>query len=411
MIRLAFTLVLLLASIWLGSQLNQDPGYLFIAINSWTLETTLWFALILISVLFLILYVSLATLQTVFRIPKHLQNWLDSRRIKKAQQKTNQGVIQFCEGHWLIAKKLLMNAIPTTTTPLLNYLLAAKAAAQLGDYNLCDYYLNEAESAEPQAVIAIKLQQAELQLANHQWQHATRTLEHLQSIAANHAYIIKLLAILYEETADWQKLLDLLPKIKQKKILPVQEFNRLQYQTYLELFRRKTKANDMIAIKNMFNNLPKILRKDITIIAEYSRYLLGINEQLQVETMLRRYLRKQFDPILILIYGELTATVARFAFVESLLKFQPNSAELLLSLGLLAKKQQLWGKAQQYLQASIAITPTTDAYLALGDIFEQLEEPDQSRANYRDGLLLTITTATNTIHKHLCNESGFVQPE
>lgn len=46
MIRILIIFIVLLASVWLGIQLNRDPGYILIAINQWTIETTLWVAII-----------------------------------------------------------------------------------------------------------------------------------------------------------------------------------------------------------------------------------------------------------------------------------------------------------------------------------------------------------------------------
>lgn len=46
MTRIIIALVVLLVAIVMGIQLSHDPGYLLIAINHWTIETTLWFAIL-----------------------------------------------------------------------------------------------------------------------------------------------------------------------------------------------------------------------------------------------------------------------------------------------------------------------------------------------------------------------------
>ena len=56
MIRLAQVFLLLLASAWLGVQLYHDPGYVLIAMNKWTIETTLGVAIPGLILLFLILH-------------------------------------------------------------------------------------------------------------------------------------------------------------------------------------------------------------------------------------------------------------------------------------------------------------------------------------------------------------------
>nr|WP_019218081.1 hypothetical protein [Legionella tunisiensis] len=54
MIRVLMIFLLLLASVYLGIQLNRDPGYLLIAINHWTVETTLLVAIFALIISFFI---------------------------------------------------------------------------------------------------------------------------------------------------------------------------------------------------------------------------------------------------------------------------------------------------------------------------------------------------------------------
>ena len=48
--------------------------------------------------------------------------------------------------------------------------------------------------------------------------------------------------------------------------------------------------------------------------------------------------------------------------------------------------QELWGKAQSYLEASIAIEPTYSAHLALAQLQEKLGNVDAARRHYRESL-------------------------
>ena len=53
------------------------------------------------------------------------------------------------------------------------------------------------------------------------------------------------------------------------------------------------------------------------------------------------------------------------------LKANPQDADLLLYLGRLAYSKQLWGKAQGYLEASLALQPGMQARLALAKVFDE----------------------------------------
>ena len=57
---------------------------------------------------------------------------------------------------------------------------------------------------------------------------------------------------------------------------------------------------------------------------------------------------------------------------ESWLKNHPEDGVLLMYLGELAYSKQLWGKAQSYFEASIAVKPTTQARLGLAKVFDEI---------------------------------------
>jgi HemY protein len=390
MMRLILICLLVLLSLYLGLQLQQEPGYVFISLHHWTVETTLWFSCFAVLILFFLFDVGLRLLLGLIHFPRRLNQQLKKRRIQKAQAKTRQGLIEFSEGYWQQAKTNLIHALPDSDTPLLNYLTAARAAQEMGDSQLRDNYLRQAQEAVPQAKIAVELTQAQLQLANHQWEQALATLRHLQDLAPHHPYVLKLLMHLYEEVKDWSQLIQLLPSLKSKRLLSSHEFQRVEKQAYLQSLHDLIKYNQNdTAISKFFTELPKHLRLDAQLVAAYSRYLIQQNQQLEAETLLRRALSKQFNDELIDLYGQLSHKNEQLAFAESLLKEHANSAALCLGLARLCKAQQLWGKAKVYCEKSLAISPSVAAYVVLGELLEQQNDLKAACIAYRHGHLFS----------------------
>ena len=70
-------------------------------------------------------------------------------------------------------------------------------------------------------------------------------------------------------------------------------------------------------------------------------------------------------------------------------KLAPD-AVLLLTLGRLCARQELWGKAQSYLDASISVEPMYSAYLVLAQLHDRLGNADAARRNYRESLDLAV---------------------
>ncbi|MDP3562773.1 MAG: heme biosynthesis HemY N-terminal domain-containing protein [Legionellaceae bacterium] len=386
--RILMTFIILLAAVYVGVNLQHDPGYLLIAVNHWTIETTLWVAIPALLVFILLFHTLITLFYKITRIPANWHAWRLNRQAKKAQAKTRQGLIEFNEGHWELAKKHLINALPNADMPLLNYLTAARAAQEMGEHTLRDNYLRQAQKSMPEARIAVELTQAQLQLANHQWEQALATLKHLQDLSPHHPYVLKLLMQLHEETRDWPQLIALLPMLKRYQILANHTFKQKQQYCYLQALNDLIKQNQDIAIKEFIQTLPKELKYDVDITASYASYLLTQQQDNQAEILLHKCLQKQADEQLIVLYGQIKSDVADLGFIESLLKNHPHSAVLNLCLGQLCVSRQLWGKARAYFEESIKLHPSSKAYAELGKLFEQLHEGTAACDAYREGLFL-----------------------
>ncbi|MCC5791899.1 MAG: protoporphyrinogen oxidase [Legionellaceae bacterium] len=386
--RLIIVFLLLLASVWFGIQLSHDPGYVLIAMNQWTLETTLWVGIMALITVAALLYLLLGLLRKINQSPSMLRRWCHKRHTRKARQKTRQGLIEFSEGYWSKAQKNLIKALPDAETPLLNYLTAARAAQELGNSTLRDHYLREAQQSMPEAKIAVELTQAQLQLANCQWEQALATLRHLQDLAPQHPHVIKLLLNLYEEVRDWAPLLNLLPKAKQQKIISDSHYQRLQHKASLHYLQDLIQHQDDNEISHFVASLPRTLSQDPEILFHYTQYLWKKGQEAEAEKLLRQHISKSYTPGLIDLYGKIHYKDKQLAFAESLQKKHPHCPHLLLCCGRLSKQQQLWGKARHYLEESIAQQPWPASYRELGELLESLGETREAMQAYKAGLAL-----------------------
>ncbi|MDF1647027.1 MAG: heme biosynthesis HemY N-terminal domain-containing protein [Legionellaceae bacterium] len=386
MMRIVFILLLLFASIGLGVQLHGDPGYILIAFRHWTIESTLWVALFGLFILFVIFHLFLLFYRTAAYLPSSLQHWRLKHRAERAQNKTTQGLIEFSEGYWKAAKNHLIQALPHTETPLINYLIAARAAQELGNTKQRDNYLREAQKSMPSAKIAVELTQAQLQLAHKQWEQALATLRHLHDLAPKHPYVLKLLAHLYEAIEDWPNLITLLPHLTRNHVLPEQKLTALTYRTYLGEVHHLIEQQAWAKLNTCIDKLPKALKYNPELITAYARALMTQKENIQAEICLRRTLQKNLDPSLLQAYSELPACTVRIHAIESLLKHHAHSATLHRCLGELYTTLQLWGKAQTHLEKSLQLKASPETYHALGQLLETLKDTPAAFEAYKSGL-------------------------
>jgi HemY protein len=390
--RFIWMLIILIFSVWLGLQVAKDPGLAFFSYRNWSVEMPLWFALLGFLAFFFVCYSLARFFNQIDSSLYRWKNWLKWRRKNKSYSKTNRGLVEGLEGNWKNAEYYLKEGLAQSDAPLLNYLALAKSAQEQKAYDRRDMYLRKAHAAAPQADVAIGLTQAQLQLSQGQLEQALATLDHLRSVAPQHAFVLKLLERVYIHLGDWKNLLTLLPSLYKAKVLTREQLAQLELKTYLELLRSSAgRADNLSSIQALWRSIPKKLQSNPQLIDCYATELMNYPEQAdEIEALVYKTLKKSWDDRLGRLYGSLAITDSKkqLSHGEHLLKYYDKQAVLLFTLGRLAMRCQLWGKARTYFEESLALEASRDAYAEYGKLLEQLGDTTAAMQSYRDGLEL-----------------------
>lgn len=399
--RMLILVWLFLVAGGLGALLiRKDNGYALLSWDVWTVETSLAMLLLIVLVLFTAVYLLIRFMARVFDTPTRLQGWRRRRKTRRAGQSLTRGLLQLAEGEWEKSEHSLVQYAEQSETPLLNYLVAAKAAQCQGAHDRRDTYIRLAHQHMPSADVAVSLTQAELQLADEQLEMALATLIHLRAIAPRHRYVLRLVAQLYERLGDWDKLLELLPQLRKYNVLDDEQLAQLEIKAHVAL---QDQAAGKGTLEQAWRQLPKSLKQDQRLLLNYATHLHRLKQDTIAEPLLRSWLEKGWDQQLVLLYGLLNGEdlTRQLKCAEALLQQQPLDPVLLLTLGRLSLKDKLWGKAKSYLEASIDASGPVEAYQELGHLLEAMGEPDKALAAYRAGIGKTATANTINLPKNL----------
>lgn len=391
--RIIICFLALLFSVWLGIIMYRHPGYVLVSYQNWSVETSLWFAVVTLAVLFLLFYMLLRFSSGVKSIAIRIKQWFSNRRKRKARIQTTLGLYDFAEGNWKLAEKKLVRAAKYSDMPLINYLAAAFMAQRQYALARRDNYLLLAQKSDVDHPIVVGLTQARLQIFNRQWEEALATLQHLHQLRPKNAFILQLLEQAHFELKDWIGLKILLPVLRKRRAFSIEEINQLELKVYNELLLL-SKTNDTIEIK--WNELPRYLQKQPVLVAIYVEYLLANNKTEEAEDVLKVVLHKTLDERLLELYAVLPSNnpIKKIARAEKWLKKNPENAVLLLCLGRICKQQKLWGKARQYLEKSLRLGATPAVYSELGQIMETQNDLRGALDLYNKGLQVIIAKKT-----------------
>lgn len=386
--RLIVLLLFLFASVWFGLTIMQHPGYVFVVYQPWMMQMPLWFALIALFIAFLFFYFLINSIDRLRFLWYRIKNWLRFRREHRSYSKTHLGLAALIEGRWKKAEHLLLAGVNQTIDPLMNYLGAATAAHEQGAYDRREHYIQTAYRVAPGAELAIGITQAELELKQDQLEHAAATLNHLLEVSPNHPRVLALLEKVCVRSADWTRLQALLPRMRKSKLLTKEQSEIFEKNVYCEMLRQP-KIKSLDSLYQIWNEIPRSSKKNADIAYAYVGQLLQLgNSTRDVEDIIRGILKSNWHGEMVAVYGKLPFDNLnrQLVIVGAWLNMYGPKPEILLTLGRLCVRVQLWGKAKDYFERCLAQGPNPIASLEYGKLLEQLGEQEEAMKKYRAAL-------------------------
>ena len=366
---------------------SDYPGYVRIYVGNWLVDIKLWVALALNIFILVTAMIAVSLLRRVFQ-SKKLWSWFGQSGSKRAQQKTERGLIALLEGNWSSANKLLSRSASKSDAPLINYLAAAHAAHELGDIKEAELHLKKAYEDTSDSEFAVGIAQAQIQLQQNQLEQCLATLLRLKKQQENHPLVLKLLKNVYLRLEDWQQLLNLIPALKKITKTSGNSLEKPESLAWQKLFVQKTDElrhqrnldSSAEILAALWKKMPDTLRFEPSLIETYAKQLIRLNNEGECEILLRKILSQHWDDNLIALYGVVNGknTSEQLINAENWLKQKPNNANLLLALGRLSLRNELWGKALEYFEASNRLQPNKQSYAELCRLSMNMNKNDQA---------------------------------
>ncbi|MEM1110874.1 MAG: heme biosynthesis HemY N-terminal domain-containing protein [Pseudomonadota bacterium] len=385
---LLLALFALFAGVGVVALIETDPGYVLIAYGNYTLESSLWVFLVLFALFTGLLYLLLRLLRRLLASNRTLMGWLGGRRARVSQRLTTRGLINVIEGNWIRARRQLLRGAVNNESPLLNYLMAARASFELGEMDKVREYLGAAEDSDAEAGIAVELTQAELKLAGGQYEQALATLVRARRNAGKHPQVLGLLARAYRGLEDWDSLESLLPELSKYGVYDQAQMDALSRELYDH--QLQAAAGNVAGLASRWQAVPANLKTDEAMQTAYVEALLSCEAYDEAAKFLQKSLKKQWLSQLARCYGGLQGQrLPKYrAQAEAWLSAHGKDRNLLMALGRLCCREEQWSKAREYFEKAHELEATPEVCAELGRLLSAMGEPRPAGAYFREGLLL-----------------------
>lgn len=361
-----------------------EPGYVVINFRGYIVEMSVP-GLVLV---FLLTLLAIWLAIRIVRAPRQLGEAAANFRGRRAGRQFTRGLIEIAEGNHAKGERMLTRGARRADAPLLNYLAAARAAQLQNQDERRDNWLKLAYEEAPEATNAVLLTQAELQIAHEQYEQALATLRQLDEEEAGNGQAVVLLGRLYHRLEDWPQLGKLLPRLAKHKRAPQDDVREWTVRVHQHRLQEVGGHNGDVAAA--WGDVPKSLRDSSRLRIAYIEALAKTGDADVAESELRSMLKASWDPTLVKLYGELETSDSgkQLQRAETWLRKHEDDATLLLAAGRLCMHNKLWGKARSYIESSLSIQPTPEAFALFGQLLTQVGESDAAADAYRSGLAL-----------------------
>jgi HemY protein len=355
----------------------EDPGYVLVRFRGVTAQTSLLAAVVL-------LLLASVVITMLWRLVRWPFGAFSRRHRRLSQQRLAEGLVALMEGRHSDAERDLNRAsrLDTLRGPAL--LAAAEAASRRGEHSRALESLGEAAQVAPRAarVLRARVLRRDGKPAEALTLLTPEADNGNLSPGGWREYALAALA-----SGDTRRAREALEPLQKSGVLGARAYNALETQVLVASIHATT---DGAFLNTLWSQLPKGQRRAPAVVDAYARKAASFGLVLPAMDEVESALRRDWSSQLVETYGTLSGgdLEARLRRAEGWQDAHPNDPSLLLALGRMCVRMSLWGKARQYLERSIALVPSTNAWEALGDTYTGLGDNSLAQRCYRNAIAL-----------------------
>jgi HemY protein len=391
---LSWLLLLAVMAVGLALAARYNEGYVLLVLPPWRGEMSLNLFLMLAAGSFFVVYLLVRAVSHTLALPRAVAEFRRRRRLDAGARALRDAWRLLQEGRYGHAIRSAEKVAADDPGAGLAAMAGLRAAHEMRDTGrkeewsarLCTIADRELEAAR-------LMTEAEIALDDRRFDDARGNLQLFAAREGRHISALRLGLRVEQGLGNWVEVARIVRQLEKHQALSAEQAAPIRSRALREAVRGL--ADDAPGLLRFWSGLDEAERSEPAMALVAARALMAAGDCREAQRMLEDALEENWDGALVLAYGECGPdggsagdVLGRIARAEKWLQQRPGDANLLLSLGRLCRQQQLWGKAQSYLEAALAVEPGRAAHVELAHLLEQLEEPAQAARHFRAAALL-----------------------
>ena len=379
-------LALFTAAVTVTLVAKYTTGHASLVMPPYQIDLPLDYFVIALIVAFFIFYMLVRFILGIFGFSQR-------HRHKKTHEMLLSALKSYFEGDYVKARKNASIALKLTdlsNIAAISAVIAARSAHELSDITARDQYLADVLNKAPDEKSLPLIARADFMLSDGHHQEALKTLYSLYAnggLQPSAALQLELKA--QQKAENWDSVLELIKILEKRPSTNKIVTKKLKHDAQIKNIR--SKASDSYSLNQYWQHVSPLEKMDSKLAVAAAQAYISLDNCAAAHYIIEQTVPATWDDELIELYAEcLGSHVHRqIECAEVWLKSQPNNARLLLTLGKLCTHCELWGKAQNYLEASLSVEPGHKAHFALAQLNEKLGKHELAMDHYHRGLELT----------------------
>lgn len=383
-------LLLAAAAVAVALVARVNAGYVLFVAPPYRVEVSLNFFLLALLAGFVGAYVALRVVRRMLDLPTEVRAYRRRQQEERARAKHDAAVVALLEGRYGKARQYAEEALAIPRSSGLSALVGARAAIDTREFAAAESLLARADAQVASLAVPRLMLEAEMKLEQGMPAEALGRLQELRREAGAHTAALRLELRALQAAGRYADIPPLVDQLVKRKVYGAQEGEYVRAAAHAE--ELGARIHDAAGLRAYWTRLSDADQRLPKIARAAARSFLALGGDREAAEILARSLERQWDSDLVELYGECRVPDAtrQLEQAERWLADHHEDATLLYTLGVLCQRQQLWGKAQTYLEASLALDNTYRAHVALGELFANLARHDEANAHLAAALKLAL---------------------
>jgi len=390
-VRVLFWFLLLAAAaVAVALAAKLVSGYALFVAPPVRIELSLNLLLLLVVASFVVGYGLLGLVRRALALPDEVRVSRRRQRQERIRAKQDSAVVALLEGRYGRARQYAEEALAIPDSPGLAALIGARAAIDTREFAAAETLLGRPDVQVQSLAVPRMMLEAQMKLEQGRALEALDVLQALRREAGSHTAALRLELRALQALGRFAAIPPLVDQLVKRKAYGAEEGEFLRAAAHAQ--ELAARVDDPAGLRAYWVKLSDGERELPKVARAAAQSLIAQGSQREASELLARSLERHWDADALLLYAkcEPADPGPQLEHAERWLAARRDDATLLYALGVLCARARLWGKAQSYLEASLAIADACATRVALGELFARLGRDGEANVHLAAALKLAL---------------------